>query len=120
MQLNENTIKLALRNPLNYVVRWQEPWDGRGADGAEVLVNVTLEFCVQDCINHQRHSSKSDLTSNHRIVYSDADLLWNFIVVHWAELAPKEIRVSEIAEELAKAIDDRDICEFKNYGGTDE
>jgi len=50
--------------------------------------------------------------------FTDENLLWDFIVIHWAELKLKEVEVFVMDEDEARAIYNQE--KFRNYGGTDE
>lgn len=77
-------IEELLKNRATARLGYQEPWAGKNADGTEATVAVLISMTVDDCIKLYRAQvgEAADGLTN-------ADLLTEFIIVHWAtEVGP--------------------------------
>lgn len=75
-----------LRNKETEHLQWVEPWPSMDKDGKIVDAYITISASVQHCINLRRDMFfKTD--PQHALSESEENLLYDFMVVHWA--APK-------------------------------
>lgn len=72
-------IEELLKNRTTARLGYQEPWTGKDADGSEVTVAVQISMTVDDCIKLYRAQVGEAADG-----LTDADLLTEFIIVHWA------------------------------------
>lgn len=63
-------------------LEWVEPWPALGPQGNHLDGYVTLRATVHDCVNIQRFSQRQ--ATGGVTTGSDADLLSDFICIHWA------------------------------------
>jgi hypothetical protein len=63
-------------------LEWVEPWPSLDKNGSGIDAHVILKATVKDCIAIQRN--KVPCTS--KMTESDADLLLDFIAIHWAKV----------------------------------
>lgn len=89
MNRTETNVKVALEWRKHWYVKWQEPWHFPGVSDCQCdYAHVELRMSVEDCIKYQRGICVETWKKKHiePIEMTDEQLLWDFIVVHWAEL----------------------------------
>jgi hypothetical protein len=77
------TIDELIENRLTAMLEWPEPWPAIGPDGNDVSAHITLRATVNDCINLSRSAAKA---GGRPTSGNDADLLQEFMAVHWATI----------------------------------
>lgn len=117
--LTDENIEAAVVNKETHYVRWGTPCSALTVDKTERIINKTETISVKDCLDVQRYvyEQYKSLRPNYNFNFpklSEKDLLWNFIVVNYAEL----YEVNKIFYGVDLGIED---CVIGiNYGGTDE
>lgn len=77
---------LAVLDPDRYIVEWYEPCSGVSASGMpKVIAEVTLRTSVRGAIEMVKERYKE---RGHEGIYTDAEYLTDFLVVHWATIIP--------------------------------
>ncbi len=82
--MGEFTIRNVLDNPEDYLVTYQEPWEGCTTDLKTADVCVTLTMSAADAIKYRRNimiKIHDDLTKR-----TDEELLMDYVSVHRATI----------------------------------